>query len=1067
MKKTALKFIRSLLFAGFLLFVLSAGSAGQDFDLSTRPAKRDAGPVLNADHTFPVPGSQRQQPTDWISKYPSRTNPVDESQFIEADRKITGTTMIIGIPINSTEELAPEMPSEVFGDPDKITGTSSRLDGTNRFIATNTSEDYWFSSPGGFPNGAVVTNLRYTMRIDDNANEADFWAYDYEIWLSSASHPDVQFYYQCVYDNLGSSHTDQGYDDDVEDDSDIWLNNRSSSAFNGETVDQAFVVRIQDNIGSVTGNGIIDYVYLYIDWEAPDPNLIADYTPSGWPRPVVMSEGTGNQTDIDVFYVGVTYYIDFAIVNRDQDIETSFYNELWTDYTYYDGWMYSSCQKDYYMPIYDVPMTFTAGDHWIAPWGDATDLIVESNESDNWLYRYFTVYDKPAAPDLYTPSDYATCQSTSLTLDWEDLPEAETYHVIVDNNADWSSPEVNSFGVISSSFYVTGLSSNDTYYWAVQGDNPVGLGFWSDVWEFTTAPGAPASPTLSSPSNGSECVSLTPTLDWNSSSGAASYHLQVDDNSDFSSLVYDVGGLGATEYTIPANLSQGVPYYWRVAAVNACGTYSGWSSVYNFTPYWTPDAPVLSSPSDAASCQPTSLALSWGSVSGATSYQVMVDDNNDFSSPEINQDGISGTSYTASGLASGTTCYWIVRAYNSCGVNSAWSAARSFTTVMPSPGTSSLSSPSDGSSCEPLSVDFSWGSASNADHYILQVDNNNDFSSPVFSKDDCSTTSQTVSGLGEATTYYWHVKAVNGCGTEGSWSSANDFSTTITSIGTPSLSSPADAVDCQPTSLTLSWTSASNADGYDVQVDNNNDFSSPEINQSVAGTSYNCSGLSQTTTYYWRVKATGMCSMESAWTASRSFETGSGGMAAPTLIGPANSSTDQALTLTLSWNAVADAVEYHVQMDDNSDFSSPEADELTSATSFEVTGLDEATTYYWHVQASGDCASGGWSDTWGFETEDGGTPVDNIHEELGYSLEQNFPNPFSEASLITFTIPVDSEVSFDVYTPQGKLVRSESQFYPAGKHSFELRANKDMRAGVYLYRMRTDDYTSTRLCVVR
>ncbi len=60
------------------------------------------------------------------------------------------------------------------------------------------------------------------------------------------------------------------------------------------------------------------------------------------------------------------------------------------------------------------------------------------------------------------------------------------------------------------------------------------------------------------------------------------------------------------------------------------------------------------------------LHLDWGNVSGADKYQVQVDNNSNFSSPEKDAQPLSSY-YNASGLADGTRYWWRVRAHNSCG----------------------------------------------------------------------------------------------------------------------------------------------------------------------------------------------------------------------------------------------------------------------------------------------------------------------------------------------------------------------------------------------------------------
>ena len=109
----------------------------------------------------------------------------------------------------------------------------------------------------------------------------------------------------------------------------------------------------------------------------------------------------------------------------------------------------------------------------------------------------------------------------------------------------------------------------------------------------------PNPPILVSPSNGATGVSTDPTLNWNASSGATSYILQVHDNSSFTSPVHEETGITSTQRQI-SGLSNNTTYYWRISASNSSGT-SAWSSTWNFTTESAgsaPDPPTLLSPSD-------------------------------------------------------------------------------------------------------------------------------------------------------------------------------------------------------------------------------------------------------------------------------------------------------------------------------------------------------------------------------------------------------------------------------------------------------------------------------------
>ena len=112
-------------------------------------------------------------------------------------------------------------------------------------------------------------------------------------------------------------------------------------------------------------------------------------------------------------------------------------------------------------------------------------------------------------------------------------------------------------------------------------------------------------------------------------------------------------------------------YYYRGYAINTIGT--GYSTDGTFTTLH--NAPIIGAGSNATS---TTIDANWIAPSGgseAFSYEIQVDDNNDFSSPEFTQSSISSvsTAFTATGLVSNTTYYFRVRANNVTG-SSAWSA---------------------------------------------------------------------------------------------------------------------------------------------------------------------------------------------------------------------------------------------------------------------------------------------------------------------------------------------------------------------------------------------------------
>jgi extracellular elastinolytic metalloproteinase len=92
---------------------------------------------------------------------------------------------------------------------------------------------------------------------------------------------------------------------------------------------------------------------------------------------------------------------------------------------------------------------------------------------------------------------------------------------------------------------------------------------------------APSTPALTTPTNGATNVSTTPTFVWSAVSGAATYTLEVDDDSGFGSIDYTANVAG-TSHTATSALANETTYYWRVKANNACGASSP-STTFSFT----------------------------------------------------------------------------------------------------------------------------------------------------------------------------------------------------------------------------------------------------------------------------------------------------------------------------------------------------------------------------------------------------------------------------------------------------------------------------------------------------
>ncbi|MEO1088696.1 MAG: hypothetical protein AAFY88_31070, partial [Acidobacteriota bacterium] len=106
-----------------------------------------------------------------------------------------------------------------------------------------------------------------------------------------------------------------------------------------------------------------------------------------------------------------------------------------------------------------------------------------------------------------------------------------------------------------------------------------------------------------------------------------------------------------------------------------------------------------------------------------------------------------------------------------------------------------------------------------------------------------------------------------------------------------------------------------------------------------------------------------------------------------TLLAPADAATDQPVDVELSWQAIADASGYDVEVATDAGFSNVvgSASNITDS-SWTASGLAGSGEYYWRVRARNGCGDGAWSATRSFATEvlPGDCPSGETAEQLWF-----------------------------------------------------------------------------------
>jgi hypothetical protein len=172
-------------------------------------------------------------------------------------------------------------------------------------------------------------------------------------------------------------------------------------------------------------------------------------------------------------------------------------------------------------------------------------------------------------------------------------------------------------------------------------------------------------------------------LDWSTLEGATSYQWQIDSDTDLSTVPSGFDNqTSASSASTPA-LDPATTYYWRVRAKEP--VLSPWSERRSFTTVLDTEAIALrlESPGAGASGVEVKPLFQWTAVSGATSYELLVSKDANFTSPSVIKNGdyaLTATAWESDlSLDNNTTYYWKVRAINAS-TQSPWSAVGAFTT---------------------------------------------------------------------------------------------------------------------------------------------------------------------------------------------------------------------------------------------------------------------------------------------------------------------------------------------------------------------------------------------------
>jgi bacillolysin len=448
-----------------------------------------------------------------------------------------------------------------------------------------------------------------------------------------------------------------------------------------------------------------------------------------------------------------------------------------------------------------------------------------SSTTSYTAWRFFT---PDTSPTLTAPADDQLIQGADVTLDWNAPPvrsgtSLASYSWEIYRDAAFTDFVMGGGGDASST--AAGVSLNapaTTLYWRVRATNNYGEdSAWSPGRKFRLAYGPPY-PSFVSPKDDATNTLLTnqPSFMWEAMFMEAGSTLQVSRYANFSSLLINVtvpGGTMATGYSPTSDLPANVTIYWRVRTEDPKYP-SAWAYGHSFKSANPPSIPVLLSPEDNFLTTDYTPTLSWKKVTlpaGTTfnhyeiAFSVSCGDGCTYDLDPAVISNVNTVAYTTvNDWDPARTHTWRMRAFNSLGQYSSWSAARRIRTVV-APPFGLFVFPLEGNTVNTNRPFFSWDSKNPYEtSYTLQLSDNSSFSSFLINT--------TVTGSGSSTYYfpptdlppdiaaYWRMKSIDANYGTSDWVNGPSF-TTANPPSIPVLVSPADGSTTTSVTPTLTW----------------------------------------------------------------------------------------------------------------------------------------------------------------------------------------------------------------------------------------------------------------------
>ena len=454
------------------------------------------------------------------------------------------------------------------------------------------------------------------------------------------------------------------------------------------------------------------------------------------------------------------------------------------------------------------------------------------------LIDSYTLNQNPlAAPTSLTAS---VVSSTQVDLAWQDNATVEDGYRVERSTDGVNFTEIGTAPANATSYSDTTAAPETTYHYRVRASQGTSFSGYSNVVNATTSTQPPAAPSgLSATAVSPSQVNLAWTDNANNEDG-----FKIDrstDGTNFTELASV--GANATSYSDNSGSSQ-TTYHYRVRAFRGT-TFSSYSNVANATTLVGP--PAAPSGLSATAASTSQINLAWtDNANNEDSFEIERSTDGVNFAP-LAAVGANVRTYSDTGLSSGVTYHYRVRAANAAG-SSAYSNTATSTTQAPLGAPSNLTA----TATSDTKIRLNWQDNSSGETGFEIERSSDGVNFTLVKKVAAGVVTWTNSNLTGATTYYFRVRAYNAT----SKSAYSNTASATTNQPKPVAPSGTTATAVSSTRIDIAWTDNSgNETGFKVyrSLDGVTFSTAKSLGANV--TSWSDLNRTPGTTYYYQVRA--------------------------------------------------------------------------------------------------------------------------------------------------------------------------------------------------------------------